>query len=150
MQIEQLRHDFFNAITFMSTKRHKLIILLANDDMLNQLMNFTNIKSINLNLLLSQKLLDVPNNKRSRITGSIVNEIVKANDTEILVITGYELFFLPELKQDPIRLFEELSRKRIIVVLWKGKYENGTLKHAEPWHREYREYSNIDAEIIQT
>jgi hypothetical protein len=106
------------------------------------------VKCINLNLKLSEKLLDIPVNKRSRMIGIFVNDILKANNDEIISFTGYEILFQPELKQDPMRLFEELSKERIIIIPWRGKYENGILYYAEPWHREYYESSDFDAEII--
>lgn len=149
MQIDELLHKFINVIDTARVRRNKLIYALINDELIMQLQSKVNMGCINLNLLLSEKLMDIPVSKRSRAVGTIINEVIKANDAEILAFTDYELLFLPELKQDPLRLFEELSRERIIVVFWRGKYENGTLTHAEPWHREYREYSIIDAEVIQ-
>lgn len=149
MQFDELIYKLDKAIEVTSTKRHKLVFVMISDELIIRLLSEVNMGCVNLNLLLSEKLLEIPVNKRSRAVGALINNILKANDTEILAITDYELLFLPELKQDPIRLFEELSRERIIVVFWRGKFENDTLTHAEPWHREYREYLNIDAEIIQ-
>ncbi len=149
MRYEDLIYKLNIAIDNTKTKRHRLIIVLGSGVVIKRISAEMNMSSVDLNLLLSEKLLDVPVNKRSRAVGTLITDIIKAKDSEILAIIGYELLFLPELKQDPIRLFEELSKERTVVVFWKGKYENGILTHAEPWHREYREYSNIDAEIIQ-
>lgn len=150
MQLDEIKYNLKNSISLVEARRHRLVILIAKDDITNQVLNCLELKDINLNLLLSEKLLNVPVNKRSRAVGPLIDDIIKTNALEVLAITGYELLFLPELKQDPIRLFEELSKERTIVVIWKGQYDNGILTHAEPWHREYREYSNIDAEIIHT
>lgn len=143
-----MEYKLKKAVDEINSKRNRLIIAIEDSRLIEKALSKMGVKCINLNLKLSEKLLDIPVNKRSRMIGIFVNDILKANNDEIISFTGYEILFQPELKQDPMRLFEELSKERIIIIPWRGKYENGILYYAEPWHREYYESSDFDAEII--
>ncbi|MHB8065551.1 MAG: BREX-3 system P-loop-containing protein BrxF [Ruminiclostridium sp.] len=150
MQYDEFDYKLNIALDTVRSKRHRLIIILGKDEFVKRRSEEMNISCIDLNLILSEKLLDVPVNKRSRMVGTFLNDVLKAQAPETLILNSYEILFLPELKQDPIRLFEEISKERTLIVFWNGRYDKGILTYAEPWHREYREYSNIDAEIIHS
>lgn len=149
MRIDELKYNIRNALDEVMGRRNRLIIITESQDMAEKQFRDSGLLPVNLNLLLSEKLIDIPINKRNRMIGPCISEIIKNNGEEsILAINRFEMLFLPELQQDPIRLFEELSKARILLVFWPGKYQDGLLSYAEPWHREYREYSNIDAIIL--
>ena len=78
---------------------------------------------INLNLLLSRRLLDL--NRRQIITEHLVSGVCVDNT---------ELLFDSSLKLNPMRLLQELSRNRVIVASWNGRYESGRLTYANPGH----------------
>lgn len=149
MEAEKLIYRITEAVAAAKSKRNKLIIVNAKKAAFQKAIAAIGLDSINLNLLLSEKLLEIPVSKRSRIVDSFIKDIIKSNNMNTLALSHYELLFLPELKQDPIRLFEDLSKERVILIVWEGRYENNSLYYAEPWHREYREYKDLDAIIVQ-
>ncbi|MCS5694999.1 BREX-3 system P-loop-containing protein BrxF [Desulfofundulus thermocisternus] len=113
-----------------------------------QLSNEAGYSYINLNLILSQKLLEYPGRVRPLRLPRIVEAIIDtAGDTVLL--DNIEILFEPALQQDPLRLLQHISRTRIIVAAWSGKFEGRTLIYAEPGHPEYRKYSEVDALVCQ-
>ena len=103
---------------------------------------------VNLNLKLSERLLELTVSQRRRRTDRIVAEIVESASDELVMVDNLEMLFHPELKQDPLRVLQGLSRNRIIVASWRGTYHDSTLIYASPSHPEYRRYEEPDALII--
>ena len=82
---------------------------------------------LNVNLALSGELLELTVKQRSlRIPG-----ILDKN-----------------LRQDPLRLLQSISRKRTVVASWNGVITSGRLLYAENGHPEYRNYDSVDALIV--
>ena len=149
MNINEMKHSISNAIATVAGRRHRLIIIAKPQGIEDKQIEEIGLLSVNINLCLSEKLIDLPINKRSRMVGALVSELVIIYSGEqILAFSKFELLFLPELQQDPVRLFEELSKERTLVIFWPGNYQDGLLSYAEPWHREYYENSDIDAIIL--
>lgn len=131
--------------------RHQMIIVVGGQRsrVIEQFAYEVGIKPINLNLCLSKLLLDLPLNRRSRKVGELVNRLV-IECGDVVLLEHFELLFLPELQVDPMRLFEDVSRDKVLVIGWSGQYENGALIYAYSGHPEYRIYNEIEASIIQT
>jgi hypothetical protein len=131
--------------------RHQMVIVVGGlrSKVIEQFALEAGIEPINLNLRLSELLLDLPLNRRSRKVGELVNRLVMECG-DVVVLAHIELLFLPELQVDPMRLFEDLSRDKVLVIDWNGKYDNGVLIYASSGHPEYRIYHEIEASIIQT
>ncbi|WP_462267510.1 BREX-3 system P-loop-containing protein BrxF [Desulfobacter sp.] len=102
---------------------------------------------INLNLILSERLLELTAKQRILRLPKIISALI--NDVGPLVILdNNEILFDEGLKQDPLKLLQGLSRNRTIVASWNGKYEKNKLIYAEPDHPEYRTYDAEDTIII--
>lgn len=130
-------------------RRHRLIIITSCQDITEKQAKTSGVVLLNLNLKLSEKLINITQSKRSRAISTVINEIIEDYPKDqVLLVNHFELLFLPELEQDPIRLFEDLSRERTVVLIWPGVYENGVLSYAQPWHSEYQEFTNVDATMI--
>ena len=102
----------------------------------------TDAPLLNVNLQLSRRLLELGDRARVVRLPRILDEIVEAeaSGAEAVLLDNTELLFDPGLKQDPLRLLQNLSRHRTIVAAWLGRVRNGTLTYAEPGHPEYRTY----------
>ncbi len=103
---------------------------------------------LNVNLLLSQKLLEVPSHMRPIEVQAMLEEIVTETSSEVVLLDNIEILFDSELKQNPLRSLQSLSRNRTIVATWMGRYENKELTYAEPGHPEYRRYQDVDVIIV--
>lgn len=105
---------------------------------------------LNVNLRLSQKLLDLTHRQRSTRVAGILDDIIREEDSDIVLLDNIELLFAEELAQDPLRLLQFLSRNRTIVAAWPGKFDGIFLTYAEPYHPEVRRYKTPQAVIVQT
>ncbi len=104
--------------------------------------------NLNLNLELSGELLDLTIKQRAlRLPEILAGIIDKRADTVIL--DNLEILFAHDLKQDPLRLLQGLSRNRIIVASWNGTFTGQKLIYAETGHPEYRNYDAVDAMVVE-
>jgi len=93
---------------------------------------------INVNLALSQRMLELTERQRSLRVPRLLEEIAGQTDREIVVLDNLEILFNAALKLDPLRLLQGLSRHRTVVATWNGSIEGNYLTYAAPGHPEYR------------
>ncbi|MBN2451058.1 MAG: BREX-3 system P-loop-containing protein BrxF [Lentisphaeria bacterium] len=116
---------------------------------------------VNVGMELSQALLELTARQRSleapplleqivaeRMEGEAPAEPLSGNGGALVFLKSIELLFLPALKVEPLRLLQNLSRSRIVVVDWPGPLQGGSLVYAEPGHPEFRKYPVLDAGIV--
>jgi len=132
---------------------HRLIIVLnpniqAIDFDIKDLVNQLGSGYINLGLELSQMLLDLTERQRALKLPQLVDQIINRFDGNSVLLDHIEILFEPELRQDPLRLLQGLSRNKIIIVMWNGLITKGYLTYAVPEHPEYRRYPIGDLNII--
>ena len=103
---------------------------------------------INVNLALSCELLELTAKQRSLRLPGILDQVVdKAQST--VVLDNLEILFDKDLKQDPLRLLQSISRNRAVVASWNGTMTSGgRLLYAETGHPEYRSYDSVDTLIV--
>ena len=104
---------------------------------------------INVNAALSGLLLDLTAKQRILRCSHLLAQITMAAGNPVL-LDNIELLFDVQLKQDPLRLLQQLARNRSIVAAWNGVVENDKLTYAEPGRPEYRSYDAKDLVIVRT
>ena len=102
---------------------------------------------ININLALAGELLELTAKQRSLRLPDILDRIA-ARDRSPVVLDNLEILFDKDLKQDPLRLLQSLSRNRTVLASWSGIVNAGRLLYAETGHPEYRSYESVDALIV--
>ncbi len=102
---------------------------------------------INVNLLLSSELLELTQKQRSLRLPGILDQIADQAQSPV-VLDNLEILFDKDLKQDPLRLLQGVSRNRAVVASWNGTMRSGRLLYAETGHPEYRSYNSVDALIV--
>ena len=102
---------------------------------------------ININLALAGELLELTAKQRSLRLPGILDQIA-ARDRSPVVLDNLEILFDKDLKQDPLRLLQSLSRNRTVLASWSGIVNAGRLLYAETGHPEYRSYESVDALIV--
>jgi hypothetical protein len=103
---------------------------------------------INLNLALSQRLLEHASKARPLRLRVALNDVLNQAEGDVVVIDNIEILFDPGLKQDPLRLLELSSRNRTVVASWNGEIMGRTLTYAVAGHPEYRRYTDIEAILV--
>ena len=103
---------------------------------------------VNLNLTLAERLLELTSRQRALQAAEVVGDIFSAIPGDVLLLDNTEMLFHPELKLDPLRLFQSLSRNRTLVVSWKGAATEHELTFAAPDHSEYRRYQKLEMPVV--
>ena len=104
---------------------------------------------LNVNLRLSEKLLDLTRRQRAVRVAGILDDTIRDEASEVVLLDNIELLFAKELAQDPLRLLQSLSRNRTIIAAWPGNFDGASLTYAEPGHPEARRYPMPQAVIIK-
>lgn len=123
---------------------HRLVLLVApagggKTAALQDVHLRTGVSLFNVNLELSRRMLDLTERQRALQVPRLLEEIV-GNAGEIVLLDNIEVIFEVELKQDPLRLLQGLSRNHTVVAAWNGNINNGFLFYAAPEHPEYQRY----------
>lgn len=105
---------------------------------------------VNVNLALSEKLLELTARQRALRVARIVDDIVQEQGGDTVLLDNIEMLFHPDLKQDPLRLLHRLSRNRTIVATWRGAQLGASLTYAAPDHREFRRFEEPQALIVSS
>lgn len=131
---------------------HKLVLVVGGPGsgktiVLRDVASQLDISIINVNLELSAKLLDLTAKQRAVTLPKILYEITET-DKSILILDNLEILFDKEMKQDPLRLLEGISRNYTVVASWNGSLEGEKLRYAKVGHPEYLNYDHVDALIV--
>lgn len=102
---------------------------------------------VNINLELSSRLLELTSKQRAIHLPKLLDEIAET-DNSTLILDNLEILFDKEMKQDPLRLLQGISRNRSVVASWNGKVTGRKLTYATADHPEYRKYDQVDALIV--
>jgi Cdc6-like AAA superfamily ATPase len=132
---------------------HRLVLLVGpsasgKTAILQELAEELRCDSININLQISQKMLELTTRQRALRIAALLEDIVPCTEP-IVILDNTEILFDKDLKQDPLRLLQALSRHRVIIASWNGTVSNNRLVYAEPGHPEYQRY-DIDDILIET
>ncbi len=117
---------------------------------LAELANSKGWPRINVNLQLAERLLDLTQKQRAVRVAGLLDDIVKAAASDVVLLDNIEMLFAVELAQDPLRLLQGLSRNRTVVASWPGSFDGQALTYAEPGHREFKKYAAPQAVIVNT
>jgi hypothetical protein len=104
---------------------------------------------VNVNLCLSEKLLELTHRQRAVRVAGILDDTVRSEKSAVVLLDNIEMLFAAELAQDPLKLLQSLSRSRTIVAAWPGNFDGAALTYAEPSHPEARRYPTPQAVIVR-
>lgn len=131
---------------------HRLVLIVGKSgygktSVVQNLVKLHDAESININLSLSKELIELTEKQRQLKLAEILAQAVNGNGDKVF-LDNIEILFDVELKQDPLRLMQGLSRNLTVVASWNGTFEKGKLTYAEPGHREYRSYDLTDTLVV--
>ncbi|MDI6729862.1 MAG: BREX-3 system P-loop-containing protein BrxF, partial [Thermodesulfovibrionales bacterium] len=98
---------------------------------------------VNLNLALSEKLKDVPIRERGYYVQDFIDDIIRDNPGDFLVLDNIEIIFSKHLQVEPLSILKNIGKYRKTIAAWQGSIKDGYLTYAEPWHEDYVRY-NVD------
>ena len=128
---------------------HRLVLVVGpsgsgKTSLIQDVSKQTGFRYINLNLELSRALLELTERQRILRLPLLVDEISGKTGDQVVLIDNLEILFEVSLKQDPLRLLQQISRNRTVVATWNGTIAGGYLTYAAPNHPEYRRYPAHD------
>jgi hypothetical protein len=103
---------------------------------------------VNVNLELSERLLELTTKQRALRAPRLLGEIADGHPGEVLLLDNTEILFSTELQQDPLRLLQGLGRNRTVVATWSGEMDDENLIYAAPGHPEHRRCHRPQAIVI--
>ena len=131
---------------------HRLVLLVGEagsgkTSVLRDVAKDFGTEVVNVNLALSAELLELTAKQRALRLPGILDQIVDKEQSPV-VLDNLEILFDKDLKQDPLRLLQGISRNRSVVASWNGKATEGKLNYAEAGHPEYRSYDLVDLTVV--
>ncbi|MES9933569.1 MAG: BREX-3 system P-loop-containing protein BrxF [Candidatus Sedimenticola sp. PURPLELP] len=131
---------------------HRLVLLVGETgsgktSVLRDVAEDLDTSVININLAVSSELLELTDKQRSLRLSGILDQIADKAQSPV-VLDNLEILFDKDLKQDPLRLLQGISRNHAVVASWNGTTIGGRLSYAETGHPEYRSYNSVDALIV--
>lgn len=131
---------------------HRLVLLVGQTGsgktgVLRDLADEFGTSVINVNLALSSELLELTAKQRSLRLPEILDQIAGKAQAPV-VLDNIEILFDKDLKQDPLRLLQGISRNRAVLASWNGTITSERLLYAETGHPEYCSYESVDALIV--
>jgi hypothetical protein len=149
---EPIHEALLRSIPAAATCYHRLVLLVGPSGsgktaVLQELAEQLPSKLINVNLELSRALLELTTSQRIVRLPRILDELLRSQASPLL-LDNLEILFDHDLKHDPLRLLQALSRNRVVVASWNGSADAGALSYAEFGHPECRCYDSVDALIV--
>jgi len=142
---EPLADQIIQKVKQAAVLYHRLILVVAPSGAgktaaLQVVRDETGSPLVNVNLELSRRMLDLTERQRALQLPILFREIAGNGGNQMILLDNIEIIFDNNLKQDPLRLLQGLSRSKTIVASWNGKIVDNSLTYASPDHPEYRRY----------
>ena len=142
---ESLADQIMQKVKHAAGLYYRLILVVApagegKTTALQDVWDRTGAPLVNVNLELSRRMLELTELQRTLQLLPLLREIVGNCGDEPILLDNIEVIFDVGLKQDPLRLLQELSRNKTVVASWNGAIVGDFLTYAAPDHAEYRRY----------
>jgi len=126
MMVEPLADQIIRKVKQAPELYHRLMLVVApagagKTTALLDVQERTGAPLVNVNLVLSRRMLDLTERQRVLQLPQLLREIVSNGVGEIILLDNIEILFDVSLKQDPLRLLQGLSRNKTVVAAWNGE-----------------------------
>ncbi len=148
MASEHLVSQICSKIKEIEELYHRLLLLVGpahcgKTELLQNLHQETSAPLININLELSRRMLEIPEAKRAYFLPQVLKDILP-RESGLILLDNIEILFDNSLRQDPLKLLQNQSRKHSIIAAWNGSIDGESLTYAAAGHPEYRRYPAQD------
>ena len=148
-----LPHRIVEQVSAAAGLYHRLILVAGpprtgKTTILRDLAEERSWSLVNVNLSLSERLLELTSRQRALKVPRLLDQVVREHEGDVILLDNTEILFSLELQQDPLRLLQGLSRNRTVIASWAGKQEGESLTYGDPAHPEFRRYHKPAAVIV--
>jgi hypothetical protein len=128
--------DFPQILSDASQKYNRLVIVIGLPNtgktrILNKFKEHPNTVYLNLNLVISEKLLNYSSKEQQYKVEELLLEIIEPYPNKILLFDNNEILFDPNLHINVLNLFKRISRHQICILSWTGSVSDGKLRFGE-------------------
>jgi DNA polymerase III delta prime subunit len=150
---EEIVERVRQALREVASLYHRLVLLVGpsgagKTGVLRRMAGEAGYPLVNVGACLSRSLLELTGRQRVLQLPRLLRDLVLETAGEVVLLDNLEGLFHPVLKQDPLRLLQDVSRHRSLVAAWSGVVEKGYLVYARPGHPEHRRYPLQDLVIV--
>jgi hypothetical protein len=103
---------------------------------------------LNVNHVVASGLLELDTGAQAIQCKQVLAGVLSSTAGSVVALDNIEMLFEEQLRQDPLRLFQSLSRTTTLVVSWPGSFDGRNLTFADPGHRDYRKYADPGVRIL--
>jgi hypothetical protein len=130
---------------------HRLLVVVSKDGSQDGrcIAEGLGIPCVNIGEKLGEKLLEVPTKRRPLEVAGILGNLLDEVGDDGVLLDHIEILFEASLRVEPLTLLRNLSRRRLIVVMWREAIEAGNLVHGFPGHPEFRSYPARAVTLVQ-
>ena len=152
---ESLADQIIRKIEYTVALYHRLVLVVGpagsgKTIALQDVGNRRGTSPINISLELTRRMLELTERQRKLHLQSLLHDIVAESGQTLVLLDNTEVIFDTILEQDPLRLFQSLSRNKIVVAAWNGTIVDDSLTYAAPGHPEYRRYPMRDLQVASS
>lgn len=142
---EPLADQIIRKIEYAAVLYHRLVLVVGpagagKTAALQDVGDRRGTSPINVSLELARRMLELTERQRKLRLQKLFYDIVDISGQALVLLDNTEVIFDIDLEQDPLRLFQSLSRNKIVVASWNGTIADNSLIYATPRHSEYRRY----------
>ena len=145
----QYLNQLDKEVPYLKNKYNKILYLYEykKGDTLKYYSEVNELPYINVNIYLSEKLMDVKPNRRPYKAVDFMNALGD-REVDTICLDYFEILFEPSLKLQPFDILKNLSRRKTVLVAWRYELKDGYLVYAQPGHPEYKKELIADTTII--
>ena len=149
---EPLSSEVLSRLATVNELYHRLVLVVGPSGSgktaaLQDVAKQTGSHLVNLNLEVSQRLLELTERQRTLQLRRVLEDVV-GRDEPLILLDNIEILFDVTLKQDPLRLLQGVSRNRTVVAAWNGTLDGKYLTYATPEHPEHRRYPRRELVVV--
>lgn len=150
---ESLADQIMTKVRQAAELYHRLMLVVAlagqgKTTALQAVRDLTGAPLVNVNLEISRRMLELTERQRALRLPRLFREVIGNGKNELILLDNLEVIFDVDLKQDPLRLLQGLSRNKTLVAAWNGTIVENSLIYATPGHPEYRRYPIRDFLVV--
>lgn len=150
---EEVLQGLKERVAGLAGAYHRLVLLVGpqgsgKTEVLRAFAVESGVRVVNVNLELSEPMLDLTERQRRLQLPTLVESILDPA-APLAVLDNTELLFDPGMQQDPLRLLQGLARNRTVIATWSGAVVEGHLQYAAADHPEFRRYDASGLSIVE-
>jgi hypothetical protein len=151
---EPLNERIILALRQVAGLYHRLVLLVGppgsgKTATLTDVAVSLKVPLFNVSLEMSKRMLEMTDRQRALMASGVLDQIASSLGDTVL-LDNIEILFGTDLRLDPLRLLQSVSRNRTVVAAWPGTVGGGCLQYAANGHPECRRYPLYDLVIIDT